>query len=57
MTTESDLDAALAKARTELSQWLSPAAFIKLVQEIDSLIESAVLFAKPNINFLLMHWS
>lgn len=52
MTTESDLEAALAMARTELSQWQSPAAFIKRVGEVDSLIESAVLFTKPNINFL-----
>jgi len=52
MTTESDLEAALAKAKTELSRWHSPAAFIKRVQEMDGLIESAVLFTKPNINFL-----
>jgi hypothetical protein len=52
MTTESDLEADLVKARTELSRWQSPAAFIKRVEEIDSLIDSAVLFTKPNINFL-----
>ncbi|KRQ98179.1 hypothetical protein [Bradyrhizobium valentinum] len=51
MTMESDLEGALAEARTARSQRQSPAALTKRVEEAGSPIEPAVVFGKLNINF------
>lgn len=42
----------LSKAHTELAQWQSPEEFVKTVEAADGILDTAVLFDKPGINFL-----
>ena len=53
MVTEDEIDATLAKAHTALAEWQVPEAFIKKVETLDGLLESALLFNKSNMNFVL----
>jgi hypothetical protein len=50
---EDEIDVALSKARTTLAEWQPPEAFVRNVEEVGGLIESALLFNKSNVNFLL----
>ena len=50
---EINLDIELSRAQTALAKWQSVESFIKEVEGIEGLVESALLFRKPSINFLL----